>query len=149
MTEFIRRAIPDDAAALAVLDQLADDWPWPERRIAQACGDTVGQRVLMLELDGKPAAFVSFALVLDEGSIYRIAVHPAQRRRGLGGQLLDTALAQLRQQGASRCLLELRRGNQAAYALYRSRGFILDGERPAYYPGTEGREDALLMSLQW
>ena len=80
-------------------------------------------------------AYVAFARVLDEGSIYRIVVHPDERQNGLGGALIDAALQQLRVEGVNRITLELRMSNNAAHALYRSRGFGEDAQRKGYYPG--------------
>ncbi|MFT4613552.1 MAG: ribosomal-protein-alanine N-acetyltransferase [Bacteroidia bacterium] len=151
--EVIRQAIAEDAASLAQLDEASDDWPWPAPRISSACAGTGGQSVFLLELEleleTKPVAYVAFASVLDEGSIYRIAVHPVHRQAGMGSRLLDAALLQLREQGACRIFLELRSSNAAAHALYSSRGFSTDTKRKGYYPGAQGREDALLMSLAW
>jgi ribosomal protein S18 acetylase RimI-like enzyme len=41
--------------------------------------------------------------------------------------------------------LEVRRGNQAAQAMYRQFGFVVGGERLKYYK--DNNEDALLMNL--
>ena len=43
--------------------------------------------------------------------------------------------------------LEVRPTNEAATALYLAAGFTQVGRRPRYYPAGDGREDALVMSL--
>jgi ribosomal-protein-alanine N-acetyltransferase len=43
--------------------------------------------------------------------------------------------------------LEVRAGNTAARALYERMGFQTVGHRAEYYSTSQGREDALLMSM--
>jgi ribosomal protein S18 acetylase RimI-like enzyme len=59
-------------------------------------------------------------------------------------EVLPTAV----EMGGRRLLLEVRNSNNAAIALYRKFGFSDDGVRREYYPAADGREDALLMSMQ-
>lgn len=86
--------------------------------------------------------------VLDEGHLLGIAIVPAQQRRGLGMHLLQAVLGEMRAGGCTRCLLEVRRSNVAAQALYLRAQFTLDGVRKDYYPPLAAgqREDALLYS---
>jgi [ribosomal protein S18]-alanine N-acetyltransferase len=44
-------------------------------------------------------------------------------------------------------LLEVRRSNAVAQALYAGFGFRPLGERRAYYPAYDGREDAIVLGL--
>jgi len=74
-------------------------------------------------------------------------VASAQRRNGLGRDLLRFLLAEARAAGAIRLLLEVRTGNGAARALYRGLGFQEEGLRRRYY--RDPVEDAVLMSLQF
>lgn len=53
-----------------------------------------------------------------------VAVHPDYRGRGIGGQLVDVAIAHIRKHGGRRIFLDVRHNNQPAVALYRRRGFI-------------------------
>ncbi len=104
-----------------------------------------GEQVLVLATE-RVHGFIVFAVVLGEGSIYNLAVHPAHQRQGVGSVLLASALRRMRAQEAHRCLLELRQSNTSALSLYTSAGFTLDGVRRHYYRTDEGRENALLMS---
>ena len=72
-----------------------------------------------------------------------LAVDPACRNRGWGGQLLGRILRLAAEQGASCCALEVRSANRAARALYRKAGFRTVGRRAAYY--TDPPDDAVLM----
>lgn len=104
--------------------------------------------VLQQQADGEVLGFCIYQQVLDEATLMNIAVHPDRQGGGQGRLLLGCLLRQLSSQGASRCLLEVRRGNLAAIALYRHVGFVDDSVRSNYYPTTSGREDALLMSCE-
>jgi len=78
-----------------------------------------------------------------ELEILAIATHPDHRRVGVGAALLGHALATGRAAGCPRALLEVRRGNAPAIALYQRAGFRTVHVRAGYY--ADG-EDALVMS---
>lgn len=150
MTGAIRLALPSDAATLAMIDASVNISPWAEAQFANACAGGRAERTwaLVVEQDGCIGGFVVVLQVLDEASIHTIAVYPGQQRKGIGQALLHAALARAQRDGATRCLLEVRQSNTAARCLYTDNGFILDGVRKHYYPGENGREDALLMSKE-
>jgi ribosomal-protein-alanine N-acetyltransferase len=82
--------------------------------------------------------------VADEIHILNVAVHPAQRRRGIGAVLMQEALREARERGAEAVTLEVRRSNAGARRLYQALRFEDVGLRRDYY----GRgEDALTMRL--
>jgi ribosomal-protein-alanine N-acetyltransferase len=89
--------------------------------------------------------YVCFWLFLAEMHLLNIAVDPAARRQGMGAALLSHALDFAAAKGAKMVFLEVRRGNDAAQAMYRRYGFRSMGVRPRYY---EDGEDALVMLLE-
>lgn len=93
---------------------------------------------------GAPAAGFSLSRFgFDEEELLLFAIDPAQRRQGLGRELLARFAAAARDRGALRLVLEMRRGNPAE-RLYRSFGFAPVGERPNYYRTPDGhRLDAI------
>ena len=62
-----------------------------------------------------------------------LAVDRAWRSQGWAGQLLGRILRLAAEQGARRCVLEVRSANRAARVLYRKAGFRTIGRRAAYY----------------
>ena len=106
----------------------------------------VWSRVLVLELPlvGVVAAAVYWSID-DAIELHWITVHPEHRGLGLARRLIDAMLADARQRGARRILLEVRRGNEAARGLYRAYGFGEIGVRAGYYQA-DG-EDAIVMEL--
>ena len=149
----LRGAGPRDAKNIAIIDVAASAYPWSETQLTDACtdtpptaGNTFSESVLLLESAGETCGFAVYCLVLDQGSILNIAVHPSWQGRGGARILLQGVLDLLCKCGAQRYLLEVRASNTAARGLYNSLGFQLDGVRKNYYPTDNGREDALLMS---
>lgn len=142
----LREAHPRDAAALHRIDALSTAFPWSESQFASGLSE--GEFGWVWDGDAGLHGFALFAQILNEVTLLNIAVEPDWRRRGLACALLQFALPRLGLRSAVRCLLEVRVGNGAAIALYRSLGFRDDGIRRHYYPTVDGgREDALLMSL--
>jgi [ribosomal protein S18]-alanine N-acetyltransferase len=93
-----------------------------------------------------PQGFLLAWLIADELEVLTVATAPDARRRGVGAALVRAALAAA---SAARCravLLEVRRGNTPAIALYRAHGFSAVGLRRRYYQDND--EDALLMTLR-
>lgn len=80
-----------------------------------------------------------------EADIINIAVAPAQRRHGVGWQLLSTATAFCRRWRVPLVWLRVRESNRGARRFYAGFGFLVRGRFKGYYedPG----EDALLMGL--
>jgi ribosomal protein S18 acetylase RimI-like enzyme len=89
----IRRAGVDDAAALVALWKLAEATPSPTdteedleralRNVALAC--------FVAEADGVVLGSVIAGFDGWRGNIYRLAVHPEARRRGIARRLVDAA----------------------------------------------------------
>jgi ribosomal-protein-alanine N-acetyltransferase len=93
-------------------------------------------------------AVVGFALawrVADEVHLLNLATAPACRRRGIGAAMMAEIIAFARRIEAVHVLLEARRSNVAALALYAKLGFEQTRARLRYYPDDE---DAIEMMLQ-
>jgi [ribosomal protein S18]-alanine N-acetyltransferase len=139
----LRRGVPADAEALALLEESASH-SWSESQLREELARSEPDGVLVLEGRTGLVAYCAMRLVLDEVHIMNLAVHDVARRGGRGRFLLRMALARARRAGARRALLEVREGNTAARALYEAFGFAAVGRRKAYY--TNPVEDALVLS---
>ena len=83
---------PDLPAAYAI-ETRAHAFPWSEKTLAS----NQGERYLnyRLDVDGTLAAFAITQVVLDEATLFNIAVDPAFQRRGLGRELLEHLIREL------------------------------------------------------
>lgn len=79
---------------------------------------------------------------LGEAQVIDLVVTPQRRGERVGSQLLDGLLVAVADRGAGAVTLEVSVDNSAAQALYRRRGFVVEGRRPGYY--ADG-SDALIM----
>ncbi len=77
---------------------------------------------------------------ISNARIYSLNVHPAYRRRGIAGMLMDAALKSLKDKGFKKIALEVGVNNKAAQALYISKGFSADRLLRKYY---KNGDDAL------
>jgi ribosomal-protein-alanine N-acetyltransferase len=92
------------------------------------------------------ASIIGFAglwLMVDEAHVTTIAMHPENRRRGLGEFLLVSLIDIAYTIGARWVTLEVRVSNHTAQNLYRKYGFHEAGMRHRYY--SDNQEDALIM----
>ena len=76
----------------------------------------------------------------DVGQIISIAVHPSEKRKGIGTSLLTTILCILDTIGMTSVRLEVRRSNISAQRFYEANGFEYAHKIPRYY----GTEDAFV-----
>tara|TARA_Y100001968_G_C19315492_1_gene696447 strand:- start:17 stop:517 length:501 start_codon:yes stop_codon:yes gene_type:complete len=71
--------------------------------------------------------------VLNEYSLTLIAVHPSQRKKGLGTLILAQICKQAHKNGLSKIILEVDEENSAAIGLYNKIGFKTVRIRKKYY----------------
>lgn len=136
---------------LTDLDQVLDiersgySHPWNEN-VFRDCFRS-DYRLWALTETGKLQAYAVVAHLFDEAHLLNLCVGRSERSSGLGRRLLRFLIKAAFDEGMVRLLLEVRRSNEPAIALYKSEGFQLIGERPGYYPGAQKREDALVFAL--
>jgi ribosomal-protein-alanine N-acetyltransferase len=97
------------------------------------------------ESDGGSVAFVVTWHVADELHVLNIATRADRQRRGIARALMGQVVAYARDKRVKHVLLEVRRSNRAAIALYRVVGFFAMGVRARYYPDDEDAVEMVLM----
>lgn len=83
--------------------------------------------------------------VADELHVLNVATHPAKRRRGVGRAMMRHVVDYARSHRLKHLLLEVRRSNRGAIALYRSVGFFAMGVRSRYYADDEDAVEMVLL----
>jgi ribosomal-protein-alanine N-acetyltransferase len=140
----------DDLEALLDLERRSYTHPWTAQHFREEIARPPGGGLLVLRGRGERGSpgrgllgYCAYRLVADELGILNLTVAAAERGRGLGRWLLGFVLARGARGGAQRALLEVRRSNQVARALYERLGFRVLSVRPAYY--ADPQEDGLVL----
>ncbi|AIR69335.1 ribosomal protein S18-alanine N-acetyltransferase [Dickeya fangzhongdai] len=136
---------PADLARAFEIECLSHAFPWSEKTFIS----NQGERYLNLKLchGQQLVAYAITQVVLDEATLFNIAVAPDHQRHGYGRQLLEHLIAELERSDVVTLWLEVRASNACAIALYQSMGFNEVSVRRDYYPTVGGREDAIIMAL--
>ena len=148
MTQWNLSALsPVDIDPIVDIEGRSFGWPWG-RLSFEGEADSPGAGSWVVRAPGptgaeQVVAYIFFRLIADEVHIFRIAVAPAWRRRGIGARLVAECLGSAPQRGARVAVLEVRPSSTAALALYRKFGFRVVATRPGYY--SDSGEDALIL----
>lgn len=135
-----------DFDRLFEIEQAAHITPWTMGTLKNTHGD----RYVNLKLlqDDNIVAFAICQTVLDEATLFNIAVEPSQQGRGLGKMLLLDLIEKLKARGIMTLWLEVRESNLIAKTLYEQLGFNEVDIRKNYYPTKDNkRENAIVMAL--
>ncbi len=132
-----------DLDSVMDIEQASFPSPWSRNAFLSEISENRRACYLVARENGRVAGYVGIWIVLDEGHITNLAVHPECRRRGIGEKLMRTIMSYARSRGARRITLEVRVSNAAAQRLYEKLGFVSVGIRPGYYH--DNGEDAVIM----
>lgn len=98
---------------------------------------------VMCRLEKGRSSFDS--IQVERGHVVSIAVEDAYRGYGIGSELMERAMSEMKKAGAAECVLEVRVSNTPAINLYKKLGFeVLRAINRYYYDG----EDAYVMAAK-
>ena len=162
----VERMVLKDVPAVAAMEKLVFTMPWSARAFeyeiqynAMAHFVVVRRKPSAMTEDSGRAhwwggrrvppqepilGYAGLWLIVDEGHICTLAVHPDRRGLRLGELLLVTLIERSCALNASVVTLEVRTSNLVAQRLYRKYGFDVVGLRKGYY--SDNHEDALIMT---
>lgn len=133
-----------DFSRLYEIEQQAHLVPWSFGTLK----NNQGERYLNLKLvyDGQILGFAICQTVLDEATLFNLAIAPPHQGKGFGTALLQALLEALHRKQVQTLWLEVRESNPAR-ALYEHLGFNEVDIRKNYYPlPNGGRENAVVMA---
>ncbi|AGI31725.1 TPA: ribosomal protein S18-alanine N-acetyltransferase [Mannheimia haemolytica] len=136
----------EDFEQLFEIEQQAHLVPWSKGTLL----NNQGEKYLNLKVveQNKIVAFAISHIVLDEATLFNIAVAPDFQGKGIGKRLLSELILQLQQRKLTTLWLEVRESNHSARKLYDSLGFNEVTTRKNYYPTPNGsKENAVVMAL--
>tara|TARA_B100000029_G_scaffold516715_1_gene633185 strand:+ start:29644 stop:30033 length:390 start_codon:yes stop_codon:yes gene_type:complete len=127
-----------------VIEKATNIKPWSIQQMESSFD--VGHTCLVIE-DTNIKGFLIYGLAFPEAHLLNIAIHPHYQDIGIGSQLMDHFINQLKVIGSNLITLEVRVSNTNAIKFYKKYGFHEDAIRQDYY-SDPFKEDALLMSLR-
>lgn len=137
----IRAMEAADLERVAALERSCHVHPWSVELFRRELQNPLARTDLLFR-NGELAGYLCSWLVAGELQILNVATAPAFRRCGVARSLIRYVFQRGTEEGLGKAFLEVRVGNVAAIALYRSFGFRIIDRRPKYY--ADG-EDALIM----
>jgi [ribosomal protein S18]-alanine N-acetyltransferase len=142
----ISLAVASDAASISELSRDAIEqglpWSWTARRVARSIRD----RSTNVVVARQARSLLGFGIMKyeeEEAHLLLLAVHAAQRRKGVGSALLAWLEVTVSVAGIGIVRLETRARNDDARSFYRHHGFEEVGLHEGYYQGVE---DAMRMA---
>lgn len=129
--------------SVLVIDSLCFPTPWSRESFQKEIESNKFARYIIAKKGDVVIGYAGMWLILDEGHITNIAVHPEYRGIGAGNRLLEGLIEICRMELINSLTLEVRKSNIVAQNLYKKYGFVEEGIRKEYYG--DNKEDAIIM----
>ena len=134
-----------DIKSILVIEDQVYNYPWTARTFSDCM--KIGYLCWVCERVDEVVGYGILSIGAGEAHVMNICVSPKYQNQGLGRRMMDKLIEIAHENRAATMLLEVRPSNSAAIRLYLNMGFSEIGTRKNYYPAKEGREDALMFSL--
>ena len=131
---------------VVAIERRAYDHPWTRGNFADSLRS--GYHAQMLCAGDVVIGYFVAMQGVDEVHLLNLTVEPTYQGEGWGRVMLDALALWSRGRGAQWLWLEVRTSNTRAQQVYERYGYRRVGERRNYYPGHQGREDAIVMSFK-
>lgn len=131
---------------VAAIERECFSHPWSEDMLAEELYNDNASYIVAMADDGAVLGYAGLKVVLDEGTIDKVAIRSQFRRMGVADALID-AFARFGRANLAFITLEVRASNDPALQLYMKHGFEQVGRRKDYYQ--DPKEDAILMTLDF
>ncbi|KXZ39083.1 [SSU ribosomal protein S18P]-alanine acetyltransferase [Alkalithermobacter thermoalcaliphilus JW-YL-7 = DSM 7308] len=138
----VRDLKESDIDDLVEIEKLSFSVPWTKSAFIKELSNKLAKYVV-IEHNKKVIAYGGIWLIVDEGHITNIAVHPDYLGKGLGNIIVESLIEKCRENKVLSMTLEVRKSNLVAQNLYKKYGFKPVGIRPEYY--SDNKEDAVIM----
>jgi ribosomal-protein-alanine N-acetyltransferase len=136
--------IHDDLSLVSDIERRSYEFPW-SHGVFRDCL-LAGYICIVLERGEELAGYAILSIAAGEAHILNLCVDPTFRALGYGTRLLNEILNRAEIAKVKEVFLEVRPSNSSALSLYLKKGFRQIANRPAYYQGRKGREDAAVLA---
>lgn len=132
-----------DLDEVMMIEEVSFLTPWSRSSYLSELQQNNLSLYLVARYNEEVVGYAGIWMILDEGHITNIAVHPNYRNRGIGYRLMREIIKASARFGIRGITLEVRPSNRPAQCLYRKLGFTVHGLRKGYY--SDSGEDAIVM----
>ena len=137
----------EDIQGIFEISNLSFKLPWSMESIKSEIDNPSAKYIVAKDMESnKVLGFIGIWIILDEGDITNIAVHPEFRNLGIGEKLLSSMIELCDSLNCNIINLEVRSSNLPAISLYKKLNFLEVGLRKGYYE--DNKEDAILMQYK-
>lgn len=143
--KYLRKMTRDDLSEVMHVELSAYSHPWKLKNF-EDCLTHSQYSCWIFEFNNKNSGHVILSMGAGEAHLLNICVHPELQGKGWGRKILEEIEWIAKQHQVENCFLEVRISNKKGLNLYHSTGYNEIGLRKAYYPGDNGREDAVVMA---
>lgn len=135
----LRPASEDDLAQVTSIEASSLESPWSEKSFRAELEKKYSHFWVLTDDDTDEIVFgyIVFALPVDQAHIQTMAVAKDYRKQGYAKKILKDMIAYALRQEATSVVLEVRKDNKAALALYQGLGFVVT-HNMEYPDGTPG-----------
>ena len=139
----IKKMTSSHIEEIAKLEKECFSVPWSEDGLKTELDNNFA-RFFVAFSGGKIAGYIGSHNILGEVYITNVAVFPEFRRKGVGNELVEFLVNQMKSENAEFITLEVRESNLNAISLYEKCGFQRVGQRKDFYE--KPKENAILMT---
>lgn len=137
----------EDIDEILIIEKTSFSYPWTKSLFINELKNPYSHAYLLRTHENRVIGYIIFWLIMDEGHILNVAIHPEYRNKGFGSLLIKFSLDYLVKNSGKVMTLEVRKSNIHAIALYRKFGFRVVNIRKNYY--ISNREDAFVMEREF
>ena len=137
----------DDLDAVMAIENDVYPHPWTRGNFSDSIN--AGYHCSTVDVAGEIVGYSVVMIAAGEAHLLNLSIAAAWQRRGFGRDMLKFVLTHARGHAAGKTYLEVRPSNIAGRRLYVSAGFSEIATRRGYYPAHDGREDAVVMELEF
>jgi len=138
----IGRVETRDLPAITEIEAESFPSPWDQAMYLHELGEPSSVFLAARSPDDL-VGYVCARYLFEEGHVFKIAVRPSWRRRGVAGRLMARLTEEFKRRAVEVIWLEVRERNLAAQEFYAGLGFEAVGRRRRYYSDTG--EDAIVL----
>ena len=135
----------EDLPEMLAIETASFKTPWTEPLFYNEISKNIAlSRVA--KINNKIAGYLCANLIIDEGHILNLAVHPEYRGQGVASFMIGEMVEIMKDNSCRSVFLEVRASNEGARTIYEKFGFTLLSTRKDYYISPV--EDAVVMVLR-